>query len=61
MFLAIQEIYTIIQWICTYYITDNEKLDSNNKVSVHNCSHAPKMANDKEEAVQLMHLFILLI
>ena len=38
------------------YIIDNEKLDSNNKVSVHNCCHAPRMANDKKEAVQLMYL-----
>ena len=33
MFIEIQEIYTIIQWLYTYYIIDNEKLDGNNKVS----------------------------
>ena len=38
------------------YIIDNENLDSNNKVSIHNCCHAPKTTNDKEEAVQLMYL-----
>ena len=26
--------YTIIQWLYTYYIIYNEKLDSNNKVSI---------------------------
>ena len=40
----------------TYYIIDNEKLVSNNKVSIHNYCHAPRMASDKEEAVQLMYL-----
>ena len=56
MFIKIQEIYTIIQWLYTYYIIYNKKLDSNNKVSIHNYCHAPKMANDKEKAVQLMYL-----
>ena len=59
MFIEIQEIYTILQWLYTYYIIDNEKLellDSNNKVSIRNCCHAPTTANDKEEGVQLMYL-----
>ena len=55
MFIKIQEIYTIIQWLYTYYIIYNEKLDSNNKVSIHNYCHAPKIANHKEKAVQLMY------
>ena len=42
-----------LRWLNTYYIINNEKLESNNKVSTHNCCHAHKMANDKEEAVQL--------
>ena len=42
--------------IYIYYIIDNDKLDSSNKISIHNCCHAPKMASDKEEAVQLMYL-----
>ena len=40
----------------THYIIDNDKLVSNNKVSIHNCCHAPRMVNDKEEAVQLVYL-----
>ena len=56
MFIEIQEIYTIIQCLYTYYIIDNKKFDSNNKVSIDNCCHAPKIANDKKEAVQLMYL-----
>ena len=51
------EIHTIIQRLYTYYIIYNEKLDSNNKVSVHICCHAPKMANNKEEAVQLIKFY----
>ena len=56
MFIEIQEIYSTIQLLYTYSIIDNEKLDSNNRVYMHNCCHAPRMANDKEEAVQLMYL-----
>ena len=56
MFIEIQEIYTVIQWLFRYYIIDIEKLYSNNKVSIHNYCYAPKMANDKEEVVQLIYL-----
>ena len=51
MFIEIHEIYTM-----AINILHNEKLDSKNKVFIHNCCHAPKMANDKEEALQLMYL-----
>ena len=53
MFIEIHEIYTIIQWLYTYYIIDNKKLNSNKKVAIHDCCHTPRMANDKEEEVQL--------
>ena len=56
MFIEIQEIYTVIQWLFRYYIIDIEKLYSNNKVSIHNYCYALKMANDKEEVVQLIYL-----
>ena len=57
MFIEIQKIYTIIQWQYTYYyIIYNKKLDSNNEVSIHIYCHALKMANDKEESVQLIYL-----
>ena len=56
MFIKIQEIYTIIQWLYTYCMKDNNKLGSNNKVSIQNYCHAPKMANDKTETVQFIYL-----
>ena len=49
-------LYNTIQWLCAYYIIDNGKLDSSNKVSIHKYCHAPKMVNDTEEAVQLIYL-----
>ena len=56
MFIEIQELHTIIQWIYTYYIIYNETLDINKKVSIHNSCQTPKMANDKKEAVLLIYL-----
>ena len=56
MYIEIQEICTILQRLYTYYIIDNEKLNSINDVTIHNYCHAPKIANDKEEAVQLIYL-----
>ena len=33
-----------------------KKLDNNNKVYIHNYCHAPKIANNKEESVQVIYL-----
>ena len=59
MFIEIQEICTIIQWLCTdtYYMN---KLYNNNNVNnyIHNCCQTPKITNDKVEAVQLIYLSI---
>ena len=46
--------YTMVIYIL--HNIDNEKLDCNNKVYIHNCCHAHRMAYYKEEAVQLMYL-----
>ena len=35
IFIEIQEKYAIIQWLYTYYLIKNEKLDNNNKVFIH--------------------------
>ena len=54
MFIEVQEIYTIIQWLYTYSMIDNEKLHSNNKVSIYIIiAMRAKMANDKAEAFSL--------
>ena len=59
MFIEIQEICTIIQWLYTdtYYMN---KLHNNNDVNnyIHNCCQTPKITNDKVEAVQLIYLSI---
>ena len=52
--MKIQVIYTILQRLYTNFIIYNEKLDSNGMISIHNYCHAPKMASNKEEAVQLI-------
>ena len=54
--LKYKKIHTIIQWLYTYYIIYNEKLDISNKVSIPKYCQAPKMANDKKEEVQLIYL-----
>ena len=57
IFIEIQKIYTIIQH---GYIHNTSYTIKNNivaiRISIHNYCHAPKMSNDKEEAVQLICL-----
>ena len=53
MFIEIQKIYTMAIYIL--HNIYNKKLDSNNKASIHNYCHAPKMAKAKEEVVQLIY------
>ena len=59
MFIKIQEMCTIIQWLYTdtYYM---HKLHNNNNVYnyIHSCCQTPKITNDKVKAVQFICLSI---
>ena len=58
IFIEIQEyiqLYNTIQYII-HNIQKKTNIYSGNKVSIHDYCHAPKISNDKEEAVQLICL-----
>ena len=58
IFIEIQEyiqLYNTIQYII-HNIQKKTNIYSGNKVSIDDYCHAPKISNDKEEAVQLMCL-----
>ena len=54
MFIEIQQMYTILQWLYKYM----KKRDNNNSLYIHNGAIHPIITKDKEGAVQLRYLSI---